>query len=111
MALAPDQARLLAAVADELVRARAEVEAVEALVARLVRHAPAADRPAALVQAQGLDALNQNLDSLAAVLRALGQGADPDQAVDPVALADLAARLRPAGDRPPTADPGDLILF
>ena len=67
--------------------------------------------PAALIQAQGLDALNQNLDSLAAVLRALGQGADPDQAVDPVALADLAARLRPAGDRAPTADPGDLILF
>ena len=64
----PEHARLLVAVADELMRVRRDVDGVEALVGDLVRHAPAQDRPAALIQAQALDALNQRLEALSGVL-------------------------------------------
>ena len=110
----PEHARLLVAVADELMRVRRDVDGVEALLSDLVRHAPAQDRPAALIQAQALDALNQRLEALSGVLRRLGAGAGPAEAVSRLPLADLAGRLRPAADAasPSNAvDAGDLTLF
>lgn len=110
----PEHARLLVAVADELMRVRRDVDGVEALVGDLVRHAPAQDRPAALIQAQALDALNQRLEALSGVLRSLGDGASPAEAVSRLPLADMAGRLRPAADAAPTSNAvnaGDLTLF
>ncbi|MFN7108958.1 MAG: hypothetical protein ACK4MY_12100, partial [Brevundimonas sp.] len=68
----------------------------------------------ALTQAQALDALTQRLEALSGVLRMLGGGASPSEAVSRLSLADMAGRLRPAaGEAPsaPSADAGDLMLF
>lgn len=109
----PDDARLLAALSDELSGAREDVQAVEVLIALLIRQVPAEQRGDAVVQAQMLDALNQRLDALAAVLRALSQGVPAGEALDRLPLADLAARLRPASDlrTEPAPASGDLTLF
>lgn len=113
MGAPPEHADLLAAVADELMSVREGVDEIEGLVSRLVPLAAPADRPAALTQAQALDALTQRLEALSGVLRRLSGGASPAEAVTRLPLADLADRLRPAAGEPaPTpAASGDLTLF
>lgn len=114
MSAPPEHAQLLAAVADELMGVRQGIDGVEALVSRLVAQASVEERPAAVTQAQALDALTQRLEALAGVLRMLGGGASPAEAVGRLALADMAGRLRPAAGEPsapPPAASGDLTLF
>ena len=114
MSAPPEHADLLAAVADELMLVREGIDGIEALVRDLVRRAPPEERPNALTQAQALDALTQRLEALSGVLRMLGGGASPSEAVSRLSLADMAGRLRPAaGEHRPasTADAGDLMLF
>ena len=109
----PEHAELLVAVADELTRVREGIDHVEALVSALVRRAPPHERGEALTEAQALDALTQRLEALSGVLRMLGGGATPAEAVSRLALADMAGRLRPAAGVQAAAapDPGDLMLF
>lgn len=113
MSAPPEHAELLAAVADELMGVREGMHDVEALVSRLVRLVAPEDRPAALTQAQALDALTQRLEALSGVLRLLSGGASPAEAVSRLALADMAGRLRPVpGEAMPSpAASGDLTLF
>jgi hypothetical protein len=96
MSAPPEHADLLAAVADELMLVREGIDGIEALVSDLVRRAPPEERPNALTQAQALDALTQRLEALSGVLRMLGGGASPSEAVSRLSLADMAGRLRPA---------------
>lgn len=103
MSAPPEHADLLAAVADELMLVREGIDGIEALVSDLVRRAPPEERPNALTHAQALDALTQRLEALSGVLRMLGGGASPSEAVSRLSLADMAGRLRPAA--------GDLMLF
>ena len=113
MSAPSEHAELLAAVADELMGVREGIDDVEALVSRLVPLAAPKDRPAALTQAQALDALIQRLEALSGVLRMLSGGASPAEAVGRVALADMAGRLRPAAGEATSspASAGDLTLF
>ena len=72
------------------------------------------ERSNALTQAQALDALIQRVEALSDVLRMLGGGASPSDAVSRLSLSDVAGRLRPAaGEHRPAsaADAGDLTLF
>jgi len=113
MSAPPEHAELLAAVADELMGVREGIDDVEVLVSRLIRLVAPEDRPAALTQAQALDALTQRLEALSGVLRMLSGGASPAEAVGRLGLADMAGRLRPAAGEPPPspAASGDLTLF
>ena len=112
MSAPPDHHALLGDLAEEMARARQEVQRVEALVARLACHAPAAERARTVVEAQGLDALSQTLDALATVLARLGQGVPPKEAIMNLPLADLAARLGDGTAEPrPTRATGELQLF
>ena len=114
MSLPSDHARLLEAVADELAQVRQELDGVETLVGDLTRHAPSQDRPRILTEAQSLDVLIQRVEALSGVLRMLGGGASPSEAVSRLSLADMAGRLRPAAGeqrQAATADAGDLMLF
>ena len=113
MSAPPEHAELLAAVADELMRVREGIDAVEAMVSVLVRRAPPGERAEALTDAQALDALTQRLEALSGVLRMLGGGATPAEAVSRLALADMAGRLRPAAGVQASVPPasGDLMLF
>lgn len=117
MSAPPEHAPLLAAVADELMRVREGIDGVEALVSGLVRRAAPEERAEILGEAQALDALTQRLEALAGVLRMLGGGASPAEAVNRLALADMAGRLRPAAGMAsgspsaPSSESGDLTLF
>jgi hypothetical protein len=113
MSAPTEHAQLLAAVADELMRVREGMDAVEGLVSVLVRRAPANERAEALAEAQALDALSQRLEALSGVLRMVGAGVTPDEAVSRLTLADMAGRLRPAAGVKASAPPasGDLMLF
>jgi hypothetical protein len=115
MSVPPEHAELLTAVADELMGVREGIDDVEALVSRLVPLAAPEDRPAALTQAQALDALTQRLEALSGVLRMLSGGASSAEAVSRLTLADMAGRLRPAAAggkaTPSPAASGDLTLF
>lgn len=93
MALTADHAALLGAVADELQQARGRINGIEALVSDLIRQTAPENRASALTQAQALDVLAQEIEALSGVLRRLGQGAAPEQALDVVTLADLSVRL------------------
>lgn len=117
MSLNKAQAQMLAAVADELKTAGADVRAFEALAANLVRQVqtgnPSELEPDVLGQIQGLDGLIQRLEAVSQVVALLSQGADVDQAVEAVWLSDLAARLRGdvrSGEASPVAA-GDVSFF
>jgi hypothetical protein len=114
MGVPTDHAALLTAVADELMLVREDIEGIETLVGDLVRRAPPEERSNALTQAQALDALIQHVETLSGLLRMLGGGASPSDAVSRLSLSDVAGRLRPdAGEHRPAsaADAGDLTLF
>jgi len=112
-----DHAPLMAAVADELAAVRHGVEAVAGLVGELVASSTGEARDRALTEAQALDLASQRLDALAGLIRGLGAGATPEQAIGALTLSDMAQRLGTAIDRPssPTPDAasvsGDLLLF
>lgn len=104
--------RALAALADELTRARAGVEALSALVSAHVRDCPPERRAAAITEAQAVDGLAQHLEALAGFARDLAGGRSVAEAAGAVTLADLARRL--AADDPEPHEPppsGDLELF
>lgn len=113
MDLPSDHARLIAAVADELLQVRQGLQAAEGLVGDLARLVPAEDRSRVLIRAQGLDALIQTVEALSGVLSELSAGVQPSDAVEGVRLADLAGRLRPAGGdaSSPVAVSGEILLF
>src|SRR5690606_38520379 len=112
-----DPAPLMAAVADELAAVRHGVEAVAGLVAELVASSSGEARDRALTEAQALDLASQRLDALSGLIRALGAGATPEQAVGALTLSDMAQRLGTPIDRPSSPAPdaasasGNLLLF
>lgn len=93
MGLPADHAALLRAVADALLQARGRIDGVEVMVSDLIRQTAPEDRSTALIQAQALDVLAQEIEAMSGVLRRLGQGDAPDQALGAVTLADLSVRL------------------
>jgi len=121
MTVSADHAPLMTAIADELAAVRHGVEAVAGLVGELVATSHGQARDRAVTEAQGLDLASQRLDALAGLIRALGRGATPQQALGELTLSDMARRLAPAaGVVVSDADPdlggaaaasGDLLLF
>lgn len=113
MGPSPGHAELLTAIAGELMSVREEIDGIETLVSDLVRRAAPEERAGVLTQAQVLDVLTQRLEALSGVLRMLGGGAGPAEAVDRLPLADMAERLRPAAgeETAPSHASGDLMLF
>jgi len=110
-----DSTMLFAALADELDRTRADVDSVAILVSTLVHACPPAQRSAALIDAQAVDALGQHLQVLASFARDLSIGRPIRAAAGAVTLSDVANRLLvSAGAEPPCisyAGAGDLELF
>ena len=114
----PDSAMLFAALADELDRTRADVDGLATLVAALVRVCPPAQRSAALVDAQVVDALGQHLQVLAGFARDLSIGRSILAATEAVTLSEVASRLLAAtgvmgvaSAEPAFSGRGDLELF
>lgn len=104
--------RALAALAEELTRAGAGVEALSGLVSAYVRDCPPERRAAAITEAQAVDGLVQHLEALAGFARALSEGRSVDAAAGAVTLADLARRLAADAPQQPANPPsGDLELF
>lgn len=113
MSLSPEDATFLTALSDELQRSRGRIDGVEAMVSDLIRSAVPEHRATALMQAQSLDVLSQELDALSVILRRLGDGAAPDQALSHVTLAELATRLGAVLglSRDTAPDAGEIELF
>lgn len=118
MTVPADHVPLMAAIADELAAVRHGVEAVAGLVGELVATSSGEARDRAVTEAQGLDLASQRLDALSGLIRALGRGVSPEQALGELTLSDMAQRLAPAagvviaaaaGDD--AASSGDLLLF
>jgi hypothetical protein len=106
------QAPILKTLSDELAATRHGVDALAGLVSSYVRHCPIDERPAALQEAQAVDALSQHLEALAAFVGGLARGEALEQAIDSVPLADLADRLRGGGGGgAPVRSGGELQLF
>lgn len=93
MALPADHAALLRAVADALLQARGRIDGIETMVGELIGQATPENRGPALVQAQALDVMGQEIEALSGILRRLGQGEALDKALDAAPLSDLSARL------------------
>jgi hypothetical protein len=115
MAAAPTST-VFSALATELAHASAGVDQLAVLVCDYVRDRLDHDRPAAVQEAQALDAVGQHLQALCELARALARGEPIETAIDAVPLADLANRLRatthssaPVATPAPTA--GELVLF
>ena len=112
-----DHPDLMAAVADELAAVRHGVEAVAGLVGELVATSSGEARARAVTEAQALDLASQRLDALSGLIRALGDGASPEQAIAALTLSDMAQRLGSAAGVAPRTEPapslasGDLLLF
>ena len=108
---------LLSALSTEFSAMRETVEGLSDLMREHALLAAAADRPRVLTQAQGVDALRQELDALGDLAAALGGGRPIEGVLDAVPLADLADRLRRAVSdtdleaRPAPAATGELVLF
>jgi hypothetical protein len=113
MAPSLGHAELLIAVAGELISVREQIAGIETLVSDLVRRAAPEERAGILTDAQALDALTQRLEALSGLLRMLGDGAHPAEAVGRLPLADMAERLGAATGEAtaPSQAPGDLMLF
>lgn len=117
MATPADHAPLMAAIADELAAVRHGVEAVAGLVGDLVTTSSGEARDRAVTEAQGLDLASQRLDALSGLIRALGRGVSPEQALGELTLSDMAQRLAPAAGvalaaaSDDAASSGDLLLF
>nr|WP_314433199.1 hypothetical protein [uncultured Brevundimonas sp.] len=113
MGLSADHAALLRAVAEALMQARGRIDGVEAMVSDLIGQTAPENRAPALVQAQALDVLGQEIEALSGVLHRLGQGDAPDLAVDATPLSDLSARLGAVVglSRDHTSDTNEIELF
>lgn len=114
---AAEERSLLSGLSQELALMVPIVEGLSGLVMDHAIQADAAARPRILAQAQAVDDLNQRLQALVDLTRAVAAGTAPEAALDAVRLADVAARLRlaSAGERSQPATPargsGDLMLF